>query len=67
MDTPIGAMEMKSYADEAFRTLQQEKESRAKDREAYDDRVARLRKKVDESLQQTLRRCMEPSIRRLTR
>lgn len=48
------ALEMKSHANEALGALEQEKGSRTKDREAYKGRVARVRKKVDESLQQTL-------------
>lgn len=43
-------VEIKSCDGEALRILQREKESRVKDHEAYDDRVVRLWKKVDESL-----------------
>lgn len=41
---------MKSRAEEALKALEQEKESQAKNHEAYDDQVAKLRKKVDLSL-----------------
>lgn len=49
-------LEMKSYVNEALGTLIQEKESRAKDREAYEGRVNGIRKEVNKSLMQTLNR-----------
>lgn len=47
---------MKSRSYEALGALQQEKESQAKEREAYEGRMARLRKEVDESLKKTFKR-----------
>lgn len=49
MDTIVVAVEMKSPTNEALRAFQHEKESRAKDHDAYDDQVVGLRKKVNES------------------
>lgn len=54
MEIVATMVEIKSCDGEALRILQQEKESRVKDHEAYDDRVAGLWKKVNEYLQQTL-------------
>lgn len=46
---------MKSRTGEALKALKQEKESRADNREAYNDQVVGLRKNDDKSLQQTLK------------
>lgn len=53
MDTSTSAAEMKFYVEVALKAMQQNKESRAKDHEAHDDLVVGLRRKVNESLQQT--------------
>lgn len=52
-------IEVKSYANEASNSLWDEKESRSRDLKAYTERMAKLRKNVDESLQQNLTRVYE--------
>lgn len=53
MDITIDATEMKSCANEDFIDLQQVMESQENDWDVYDNRVFWMRKRVDESLQQT--------------
>lgn len=53
LDTDTATENIKSHANNALKTLQYEKESRAIDCASCDDRVAKLRKEVNMSLYQT--------------
>lgn len=53
-ETSNVTIEENSYAGEALKSLQQENESRVEDQKARDNQGDALRKRVDESLQQTM-------------
>lgn len=59
MDTTTSAIKLKSHIDKALKTFKQNKEYCVKNRDTHDDRVAGLRKKVDKSLQQSLKNVYE--------
>lgn len=55
-EADTNTLEMKSHLDNTLEALRHDKETRAKDREAYEGRVAGLRKEVYESLYKNIKR-----------